>query len=248
MSDWLWASCNDTPVWEEHNEAQYFLYSETLIRKLVWVFDATFLKTVIVVLGKHRSLSSVCCLKSKECPDIQWDDYQKSLFPHTYSSLHDKDTLLPLPRSWNLDVLQWGLFTAWLLTLLWPCTSIALAQLLCNTYPEGVVASGERPKWECAYGRLSWAWRPQGLPSQWGKQANHISEQPETPDGSEQGQRVNLTQAWFYSSCGLSHIAFLIHSNLTGAGYGTSMVIILSIVSIRKPGTGADGCGTASNL
>lgn len=122
-----------------------------------------------------------------------------------------------------------GLCNACVPTLSWSCMSTALAELLCNTHPEGGVASGEAPKRECAY---TLGWRPWRSLSQWGRQANHIPEQPVTPKGSEWGQQVNFTQCRSCSSHCLNRFANLTRSVLTDGPHAISKVIILSTLKI----------------
>lgn len=206
------------------------------MRKLIWLFDVTILKTVIVVWGKHRSLSSVCCYESND-----WTDILERFLPKVPISWHISPlsvirTCCFLFSELDSGCVAMGLCNACVPTLSWPCMSTALAQLLCNTYPEGGMASGEAPKWECVH---TLGWRPRRGLSQWGKQANHIPEQPVTPNGSEWGQQVNFTQ---HRSC-----SNLTCSVLTDGPHAISKVTILSILKIQEPGTCANDCGTLSS-
>lgn len=200
------------------------------MRKLIWLFDVTILKTVIVVWGEAQEF--VICLLLRK----QWLDW------------YFREILAIVPISWHVSppsvirthcflfleldsgCVAMGLCNAWVPTLSWPCMSTALARLLCNTYPEGGVASGEAPKGECVH---TLGWRPwRGLP-QWGKQANYIPEQPVTPNESECRQQVNFTQ---HRSC----------SNLT-CSVLTDGPHAISILKIQEPGTCANDCGTLSS-
>lgn len=148
---------NDLHIWRAHKWNTLFLYAKKLMRKLIWLFDVTILKTVIVVWGETQEF--VICLLLRK----QWLDwYFREILPIVPISWHVSPPSVIRTHCFLFSELDsgcvaMGLCNACLPTLCWPCTSTTLAQLLCNIYPEGGVASGEAPKGECVH---TLGWRP----------------------------------------------------------------------------------------